>query len=629
MRSIPALTAAAVLAALLGSTPVAALPAMDRLAVELLPGEEPYEAALAFESACWRQGISIDRAVPAQLFEHDGSRFVRLRILGGGAPHACLAVLAKRRSVDGTFRWFDSFAGGLVLEAAVERGAAKAGAEPAGDGAAGSQDGAEPADDRVADAVWYRPDEELPPVPADARLVEQLAQGSSAALEALSATPVPAALAAVDRLSAAPGPASLLALERVAREHPHWRVRRAAVLTLAPAASFEALAALAQVDKHWAVRLAVMEILGRVAEGMVEGAEPLGEEAARVLLTALEKDKAWEVRRTAVWQLSVPRVKAAAATLRRIAGNDRHPAVRVAALEALFGAGELKRDDARRALQASNDQVRAVAAAALVDTMKSQDAPDLWRAMTDRARVVRLAAVGLLDRVDDSTLGPKLWPLYVAEADQLDADPGYLSAVLDALARHPPPGVAKKMRTRLKEPLSPVELRLLARSLARVSPQDALAVAAEWLDSPNPELRSVAADALPDTAEVRRRRFALLDDPVEEVRAGAVLGLCRTRGGEVLSALGLKSEAALVTRAALAPGGIAQEAILAAQRCGRDTPDAPRIRTALFAANPARPSRRVVNPAGTVAALLGCLLLMGTVIGEKIARGPSRPSREA
>lgn len=565
----------------------------DRLAVELLAGETPVEAALSFERACLRIGAILSRARAVQTFEHGGARFVRLAVEGSPLALQCLSGLqGPRRGADGTVRWLDGFVGALVVPAA----------EPP---------------DRIPEAVFANPAGALPEPPgADPAFTEALAAGDAQALERLAATGLEAALAQVEALASRGGPGALASLETAARGHAHWRVRRAAVEALDASISFAAVAELARRDPAWEVRHGAVDLLGLIADAPLALGSARGPEAAELLLELATHDAAWEVRQHALWQLSTALVGSHRERLAELARTDAHPRVRAAALGVLAGAGLLDRTAARAALADATPAVRTVGAQALVALMREEDVPALWQAMRDEATEVRLAAAAVLDRLDDPTLAAPLWALYVREADQLDADPTYLSRIEEFLARNPAPELGPLVAARADLSLPEPELRRVGRLLSIVSPPEALRRWLPWLQG-DATRRAFAADVLPDLPPIRTARLALLSDPDDRVRAGAVLGLCRSEDPS------LRERVASVE---LEPEGLGLAATRALARCGDAAGESARFQTRLEGA---QADDAPVSGGGRWTAGLAIALLLASVVALKLWGAPVVPSNDA
>ena len=579
-RRGPLVPAILALAATFG-LPVDALET-DRVAVEQLPNESPTEASFAFEDACYRVGVNPTGVRPVQVFTHAGGTFVRLRVSGPQLILRCLNSLARpRRGVDGSIHWFDGFAGGRVLPAGV-------------------------ADDRIPDSEWYSPSTPDLPRPAiDTALVEELAHGSGQARTAVAKMPVDAALIHVRALIDRGGPGPLAALEEIAREDPHARVRRAAVEALTPGVSADTILAVAGREAAWQVRLAAVDQLGALSNA---GLGQKSADAGALLLKLVANDPDWTVRRECIWVMSTALVKQGSQTLHDVILQPIDARVRAAALEALAGAHLTNAADVHRAMSDVAPEVRAIGAEILMEQMRSDDVRALWVALNDPSRLVRIAVAPFLYRVDDKTIAPDLWTLYGREADEVDADPEFERALLDALARQPFSGLGQRIQFRLKQDVRPEERRLLARTLAIVSPELARALLEPLLAGSEAAARSIAADALPDSPSVHARRLQLLEDPDSDVRAGTLLGLCRASHEPLVE---------LATKADLDPTELGHEAMMAAARCGQVQPQPPRIRTSLLLT--ADEALTHGDPAAAVwPALAAIVLLMVSVVALKV-----------
>jgi HEAT repeat protein len=305
--------------------------------------------------------------------------------------------------------------------------------------------------------------------------------------------------------------------------------------------------------------------------------------------------------------LSNELVSDAKSVLRERAQTDSEPQVRAAALEALAGARQLDHGEAKRALQDKAPEVRAVAAAALASELKASDTPDLWKALNDPERGVRLAASTFLPHIQDASIGSKLWMLYLAESEQLDADPQFQRAVLDELGRAPFPELAHQVQERLQQPLSPIERRLLSRLFSKLNPVAAAQRFLAEMQAGEPQTRALAADVAPATPEVRARRFELLQDPDSDVRAAAIIGLCRApdapRGDERLG------------RVPLDPTPLGQEAVITRSQCGTPEPTPQPMQTSLEgSANMASGGANT----GIWPALLGMVLMLASVFALRL-----------
>lgn len=306
----------------------------DRFAIEKHPGESPWLAASSFEFACLTSGFPVRSIRPVQEFAFRGAEFVRLEI-DGDAPERCLPYLnPTRRAVDGTFQWFDGFAGGLLIGApsakpllptpsdesaspdspggeadgvaspAVEEPASPAVARNGAAVAAESENG-----DRVPDSVWYLAEATLPRTPSDTEVLAALAEGTPGAVAAFGALPDGVRHSTLEALIARGGPAATLSLERIARSDEFWTLRRAALLALNPSMSWEIFADAAQDEKARAIRLTALQVVVPVAEGLVPGLESRASEAQALLLAAFENEKHWEVQRGLLLLLSVRQVR--------------------------------------------------------------------------------------------------------------------------------------------------------------------------------------------------------------------------------------------------------------------------------------------------------------------------------
>jgi HEAT repeat protein len=555
----------------------------DRIALEQLAGETPLDVALAYQDACFRIGVTPAGVSPLQAFDHGGTRFVRIAVAGPGPVLRCLNGVSGRDAIDGTIHWLDGSAAGLLRSS---RGAA---------------------DVRVPDHDWYAlttPLVTFPPV--DNTLVQGLASGAADARQEFAALPLDAALIQLGALAARGGPEVLAVLEKLAGADTRSPVRRRAVMSLDPTISAATILDRALHDTAWQVRLAAVEQLGRLATSP----SPRAADGVSALLQVATSDADWTVQRRAIWALSSAMVRDAAASLHALASRPSADArVRAVALESLAGAHVIERDEITRALVDPAPEVRAIGAELLAAQMGPGDAPALWRALNDPDRLVRLATAPFLDHIDDPTIAPALWRLYQSEAVLVDADSDFERSILGALARHPDVVVADAMKTRLMEgPLPPDERRLLSRTLAAAAPAMARGVLEPWLASPDPHLRSVAADAAPDSPAVHDRRVELLGDPDSDVRAGALLGLCRA------SLVPLNE---IADKIDLARTPLGDEASAAAARCGAHAPQVTRLRTYLAGPPPPGEARQ---GGGSWAAIVAIVLLIVSVLGVKLGK---------
>lgn len=556
--------------------------ASDRLGIELLASEQPIDGAFAYERACWRLGADLAGVTAVQPFEHDGARWVRLAVDGNAWAQRCLEALEPgRRGVDGSVTWFDGFAGGLIVPSA---------AEP----------------ERIADTVWFDPARTPTEAPVDAKLLDDVRRGDGEALGRALALPPREALAFVRELTGRKEPREAIALEAFARKHPHWRIRRAALAASDPTLAFELLTTLARTDGAWEVRHGALERLGAVAAAPLAIAGPRSEEAATILRERARSDDAWEVRRVALWQLSTAQVAEGGDALRDGLLADAEPRVRAAALEVLTGAGVAGEVHQLHALDDVSPEVRAMAAYLLARAPSGRTAARLWTAMNDSARAVRIAASAMLPFVEIAGLEPVLWRLFLDEAERVDAQSSYLARLADALGRQPQPALAGEIAQRLDAQIAPAERRILARLYGRIAPAEALARFQTQLASTDAPVRSIAVDAIPDTPATRTARLALLDDADADVRAGAVLGLCRLAG----DVLGAKRDSI-----DLAPGELGFAAAQALARCGVADEEPKRLDVALAGGVPMNgPDRNVGWPATAA-----CALLVASIIGLRLS----------
>lgn len=554
---------------------------VDRLAVEMLEGEDFLAASLAFETACQHAGAMITGVRPVHFFDHDGGHFLRFEVEGSGPITQCLTELEPpRRGVDGTIRWFDGFRGALVVPAKTP-------------------------EVRLPDAAWFDESPEAIAPPPDSGLLKRLEAGDLAAVAALSQREAPIAWATVLALPVPPGPKALALLERIAKESAYPAVRKAAVERLDPKLSFAALLERVRADESAVVRMTALRALGVV--GSLSGLPGLPEDpgAEAAIIDRVSQDPAWDVRRAAAWQLTSAAVARHAQELARRVFEDPEPRTAGAILEVLAGANLVDRALLDRALQSPWLPVRIVATALLAQQFEPRDLPRLWEAMQAPERGLRLAAIDALPHVTSRDAGPVVYAMFLAEADELDADAAYLRKVTEYLAAHPFDALPLVVRRRLSEPRSPIERRLLSGLYARVSPAEATSMLSPMLDSADVLERAIAAEWLPSTPAVAARRLKLLTDPDPELRAAAVLGICW-----------YEPAAAAAARAAeIFPIGLGQEASLARQGCTGP-------RTARTRDTTDRPSGE-----GRWPALAAMLIVLVTVLISKLggATPPSEP----
>jgi HEAT repeat protein len=565
----------------------------ERLAVQLLQDESAWDGALAFDRACYHAGISGVLTFPAQTFSHGQKPYVRLLVEGPPSVRACLNGLEPgRRGVTGAAHWFDGFQGGLVTNIPPN--------EP---------------EDRVPDTEWLAASgQALSPPTEDAALVDELARGSAEALKKLQGVSLGNALVGTRALAGRGGPGALAALELIARQHPHWRVRRAAIESLNPIVSTRALMEAARRDASWEVRAGAVEMLQTMANTVDPSLPTRSTEAAKLVIELIARDAAWEVRRQAIWTLSSELVGDAKGVLRERLQTDPEPRVRATALEALAGARQLDRSEAKRALKDPAPEVRAIAAVAFASEMRVGDAPELWKALNDPARGVRLAASGFLARIQDATIGPKLWELYLAESELIDADPSFQRVVLDELGRAPFPELASKVRERLQQSLAPEERRLLSLLFSKLEPAQAAQQFLPETRSEDARVRALSAEVAPDTPEVLARRLELLQDNDSDVRAAAVLGLCRSKDAA--------RHEGRIAALQFEPTPLGQEAVVARSQCGAPEPRMIPLQTALEA--PTGLATPDAN-AGLWPAVIGLALMFFSVFAIKLIPADSSP----
>jgi HEAT repeat protein len=550
----------------------------DRIAVEQLSGETPLDAALAYMSACFRRGAALEDVEPVASFQLEGTGFVRLR-LSGPASLRCMGELTDRDSIDGSIRWFDGPPRALLHRPKLK------------------------SDVEVEDKDWFNAPNITPPS-LDRTLLHALEQGSAEARRTLSSLPADAAINQAKSLQVLGSPGALAALEVIAVDDPRWSVRRVAVQALHPVLSANVLLNRVDHDPAWQVRLAAVGQVGRLAASD----DPRAQEGAEALLRVLRGDHDWTVQRQAIWSMTSAQVRRANQALRELIHRpDVDSRVHAAVLEVLGGAGLVTPDDLDPELANPAAGVRAVAAELLSANVTAAESAKLWRALNDRDRLVRLAAAPFLARVDDDTIGPDLWRLYVTEADELDADADFEHVVLDTLARHPFAGFPDALLGRLQRPLRPEERRLLSRTLATVAPAAAFSFLQPSFSAQDPVLRSIAADAVPDNPTTHEARLKLLADPDADVRAGALLGLCRSASKPMME----EAENAQLENTALG-----QEAAAAATRCGHAPINPPRLRTHLAGPDARESSGAAVN----WPAVLAIVLIIASVLGVKLQR---------
>lgn len=550
----------------------------DRLAVEQLDGESPWDVAFEYERACWRLGAEVALAQPVQTFDFDEGRFVRLAVDGDELSTRCLEQLPdERRGVDGAVHWFDGFQGGVLV----------------------------PSGARVSDAVWYAPDSRLDTPTIDQALVDSLSRSDTQALATATTLNPATVFALVESLIARAGTAALPAVEQLALTHPHWRARRAATEALDVNLSFATLEKIARSDDAWEVRHAAVGLIGLAASAPLARVAPHEKEAETTLEWVLTNDAAWQVRRQAIWRLSSAVASSLSPQLLAISASDESPQVRSATLEALAGVDKLPRNRAHAALTDPSPIVRATAAHILVVLFDPDDAPHLWRVMLSDERPVRLAAAPMLVRVHTKGLGDRLWHLYVEEAQEVDARTDLLAVFADALARAEYQELGGLLEARLNEVLAPLERRMLSGALARVEPQRALSLLEPMLSADDDLQRSIAAQTVPDTPSTRQVRLDLLADTSWYVRAAAVLGLCKIPGQR------LSHEQ--TKRLDLPPVGLGRAAALTLAHCGQVDPEPARVKVA-FDETPR------TLPDGTWPALAAVALIALSFIGIRLNR---------
>jgi hypothetical protein len=507
--------------------------AYDRVAVELLPGESPEAALFAFDEACMRHGLPV-QAAPAQTFEFEGARFLRLDVDGPPYVVRCLDELVPpRRGVDGSIAWFDGQAAGVVVPRDREPRA-------------------------VPDSVWYDTERAWPSAPRDAKLLERLASGDTEALDDLFGKQALEALTLTVELTGTATARAQVALSAIATSALHWRVRAQAIAALPPLLSRETLSGLARDEPDWHVRYAAVLALGRIADGGGLPGVPQDEAVEELIVARALADAAPEVRRAALAQLTSAAVGRHLTTLGERTRVDPDARVRAASLETLVGSGLVARKIVRQALGDAAPQVRMAAVSGLLAAFEPGDAPALWTAMNAPERGIRLAAAPLLDRIDDGTIGRAVWNLLLEEANQLDSDGVTLRTYADFLQRHPFDGLATVVGERLKSQLAPHERRLMGRLFAGVAVDDGRQLFEPMMDSSDPELRALAAEVAPPGERADRTRLRLLSDVDEGVRAAALLGLCQPGS----------SRRPEIDAVELGPSPLAYEAMLRRQVCG-------------------------------------------------------------
>lgn len=628
-----------------------AAPTHSRFAISLSPQESPYEAAAAFELACLRVNQKVRRVRPVQRFEFAKRQFVRLQV-EAEQPHRCLAGLPQGRAgVDGSFRWFDGFEGGLLVEGsspadpALDEGARQREARRATpelnrdqersqnsalepelnpelnpdlnpdpnpdltpDPKHDSQSNADGKEDRIPDSIWFHPNAQLPRPKLDSEFTTALAQGSQQAVENLEKLPFAEQWAALEGLALRQGAAVQVALERVAASGALWTVRRAALMALDPKLAWGAVLKAAK-DPHPGMRLSALPYLAYYDDGIVAGAPGAGKEAWELLEGLFRSDPSWSIRRAVLFSLSIAQARKHASTLKKRMKSDDSGLVAAAALEVLDASGELGRSEIRELIDDPRRPVHLAAISALSRQMSAQDAPLLWEKFISPIPEQAHAAVSFLHLIDDDSIRPALWPLYLREAERLDPELWYLETMLDYIQRHPPENAPQLLFERLQTPISPNERRLVARVFAALAPEAAESLFLSALDSPDAAERALAADVLPDSSQIRERRLALLDsDPDSDVRAAALIGLCRSPGQEADK---------LLSRAMLQPSALANEAMAAFQRCGQPPLKFQRIKTQLLGPSA---SEAHGNSGWEWLAFAGVLLLLGSVLGEKLKK---------
>lgn len=576
--------AAALAVAACVSTAVAHAAETDRLAIERRPGEAPWDAAAAYLEGCLVLGVEPRAIEPVGSIALSGTSFERLHVIGSTGSLRCLEALpSERGGLDGTVQWLDGQGGALRIGA----------------------DDDEP--DRLPESIFEPPAERVPSAAVEPGFLEALARADSEALSSVAQSDVATALALTYRLASIQGGSRVVALERIARLHSHWLVRRTALGLLAADLSLETLVEAAREDDAWQVRQGALSAIGRQWLALSrQGAST--DHLMRALIERASEDSNWIVRREALWVLGASTDSKATAAV-RAASRDADPRVRATSLELLAESGQLSRADARSALADDATSVRVIGALVLARNVDAADVTLLWQAMRDPDRAVRLAASELLDFIHDDTIAGDLWKLFVEEAARVDADGAYLERLAGALSRAPFPLLPTLVEQRLPE-ATPGERRALARLLATVAPERARTLLASDLDSPDGWRRAIAAEVLPNDGTVLERKRELLADEDDDVRAAAVLGLCRTPG---------PVHAEELASVALASTSLGREAAVALARCGVRAEDRPRLRTALNAPTNDKPtSDRSVDPLVVVA----LALLIVSVLAERIRRSP-------
>ena len=518
---------------LIATAPSAMARSRGTLFIERRPGE-PVRALLAdYEEACDRLGVRLSSLEPSGQRLVDGDPFLRVDVAGEPGAPRCVPAVDGRRVFD------------------------------------------------VAD-VTEDDGSNLPAVAVDGTLVQRLASADDAAFEALMQVDVDGAHAVVAAIASRGGAGAAPVLERLATDGRLSPViRREVVRRLSADWSLKALSRIVTGDEAWPVRLqAAYGLLPLVERALLPG----GPDASAVesqLVTVVMGDPSEVVRRNVLSRLPglvvARNVDALRPLLKAGAGAD---ALRGAAVESFAAASLLSRRDLGGLLEDGSWRVRTAAAAGLVRLADKADVAPLWRHLAHDLRPVRLAVSPLVERLDDDSIGPVLWRLLLEESREPEPDEAHRRRLADGLVRRPFDGLAPMVAARITEDLLPRERLLLSELFAGIDPERARLVMREGWTSDDPERRAVVAATAPDDAEARARRRALLTDPDDDLRAAAVIGLCRWANGPDPS----------LDEVELAPTGLGPDAMRSRAACGRLPPDSKRWRTSLEAATAAGPT---------------------------------------
>jgi hypothetical protein len=441
----------------------------------------------------------------------------------------------------------------------------------------------------------------LRPLPAPAKtrdLVTRWRAGDDGVLDALADLDLDAQFDALDRLALTRAASSAVLFERLSSDHRlPAAVRRAAVRRLTPAWSSQTLAELVARESAWTVRLeAAYALLPVVERALLPGG---GDATAfeRLLVERILQDDAEPVRRNVLARLPGLVMVRHADRLRPLLA-EASPNVRAVAIETFAAASLAPPRDLASWLEGDAVAVRVAAGAALVSLGRREDVPRLWRHLSSDVRAVRLAVSPLLERLDDESIGPSLWRLLVEESLEPEPDEPYRRRLADALDRHPFDALAPMLAAHLDGERPFRERLLLATLLAAIDPPRAReALSVDW-GSTARDRRLIAAATAPDDPGSRERRHALLTDVDDDLRAAAILGLCRWA----------ETPDPALDEVELAPRGLGPDAMRARASCGAARVSPRRWRTTLEAAATAGPTSWSTPAAALVLLGLGFVL---------------------